>query len=69
MSGDYMCKVSTLQNEVSMTKKMTVFGIKTNKCNFSSGTKNTFLFCIPVPPRRVQIMHQKCSIDQVDLTF
>ena len=26
MSGDYTCKISTLQNEVSQTKKMTVYG-------------------------------------------
>ena len=26
MTGDYTCKISTLQNEVSQTKKMTVYG-------------------------------------------
>ncbi len=26
MSGDYTCKISTLQNEVSLTKKMVVYG-------------------------------------------
>jgi hypothetical protein len=26
MTGDYACKVSTLQNEVSMTKRMVVYG-------------------------------------------
>lgn len=26
MTGDYMCKISTLQNEVSDTKKMVVYG-------------------------------------------
>ena len=26
MTGEYTCKVSTLQNEVSQTKKMTVYG-------------------------------------------
>ena len=29
MSGDYTCKISTLQNEVSKTKKMTVYGKST----------------------------------------
>ena len=26
MSGDYTCKISTLHNEVSETKRMTIFG-------------------------------------------
>ena len=26
MSGDYTCKISTLENEVSKTKRMTVYG-------------------------------------------
>ena len=26
MTGDYTCKVSTLQNDVTATKRMTVFG-------------------------------------------
>lgn len=26
MTGDYTCKISTLQNEVSQTKKMTIYG-------------------------------------------
>ena len=26
MTGDYTCKISTIQNEVSQTKKMTVYG-------------------------------------------
>ena len=28
MTGDYTCKVSTLQNDVTATKRMTVFGKK-----------------------------------------
>lgn len=26
MSGDYTCKISTLQNEASKTKRMTIYG-------------------------------------------
>ena len=26
MTGDYTCKISTIQNDVSQTKKMTVYG-------------------------------------------
>lgn len=26
MTGDYTCKISTIQNEVSQTKKLTVYG-------------------------------------------
>ena len=27
MTGDYTCKISTIQNEVSKTEKMTVYGM------------------------------------------
>ena len=30
MTGDYTCKISTIQNEVSQTKKLTVYGKKLN---------------------------------------
>ena len=30
MSGDYTCKISTLENEVMMTKKMVVYGSTTS---------------------------------------
>ena len=35
MTGDYTCKISTIQNDVSQTKKMTVYG-KIRNSQFSN---------------------------------
>lgn len=43
MTGDYTCKVSTLQNDVTGTKRMTVFG------NFANKTCFLAIIAIPFP--------------------
>ena len=39
MTGDYTCKVSTLQNDVTATKRMTVFGEYTDTTQQIGTTK------------------------------
>ena len=49
MTGDYTCKISTLQNEVSQTKKMTVYGkiwqfyLECKKLQFTGYAKETIV--------------------------
>ena len=49
MSGDYTCKISTLENEVSKTKRMTVYGEPFhdffNRCRIRAGVAVLFAWC------------------------
>ena len=40
MTGDYTCKISTIQNEVSQTKKLTVYGKNLNIVKDTGRLKN-----------------------------
>ena len=48
MTGDYTCKISTIQNEVSQTKKLTVYGktLKTLKRYMVTQKVRRVSFCI-----------------------